>query len=193
MSIIQNQTKRAWLKILCAPRYTSSHPHNPLAAIYSITKQTNQNQGGGGGQPGAQQLRTGRYEDEINRTQNMKNGSYTIFFISTFSLLLCFTFFLSLPVSILSSLWLVLSPCPGENKHALSPTGDYFFELDERAVVPGYPKLIYDKWGIRGPIDAAFTRINCQGKTYIFKVGYHLSHHSQHCHSILHLPHHSQH
>ncbi|NP_001117903.1 vitronectin b precursor [Oncorhynchus mykiss] len=47
--------------------------------------------------------------------------------------------------------------------------GDYFFELDERAVVPGYPKLIYDKWGIRGPIDAAFTRINCQGKTYIFK------------------------
>ncbi|KAJ8280962.1 hypothetical protein GJAV_G00061530, partial [Gymnothorax javanicus] len=47
--------------------------------------------------------------------------------------------------------------------------GDYFFELDEKAVLPGYPKLIKDVWGIPGPIDAAFTRINCQGKTYIFK------------------------
>ncbi|XP_010897955.2 vitronectin b [Esox lucius] len=47
--------------------------------------------------------------------------------------------------------------------------GDYFFEMDEKAVVPGYPKLIQDVWGIRGPIDAAFTRINCEGKTYIFK------------------------
>ncbi|KAM4620962.1 vitronectin b [Polymixia lowei] len=47
--------------------------------------------------------------------------------------------------------------------------GDYFFELDERAVLPGYPKLIKDVWGISGPIDAAFTRINCQGKTYLFK------------------------
>ncbi len=36
--------------------------------------------------------------------------------------------------------------------------------------MPGYPKLIKDVWGISGPIDAAFTRINCQGKTYIFKV-----------------------
>ncbi|XP_056303114.1 vitronectin b [Danio aesculapii] len=47
--------------------------------------------------------------------------------------------------------------------------GDYFFELDDRSVMPGYPKLIKDVWGINGPIDAAFTRINCQGKTYIFK------------------------
>ncbi|KAI1902872.1 hypothetical protein AGOR_G00020770 [Albula goreensis] len=47
--------------------------------------------------------------------------------------------------------------------------GEYFFELDERAVMPGYPKLIKDVWGISGPIDAAFTRINCQGKTYFFK------------------------
>ncbi|XP_056612828.1 vitronectin a isoform X2 [Triplophysa dalaica] len=47
--------------------------------------------------------------------------------------------------------------------------GKYFFELDERSVLPGYPKLIQDVWGIEGPIDAAFTRINCQGKTYIFK------------------------
>ncbi|KAM9732655.1 vitronectin a isoform 1-T1 [Menidia menidia] len=47
--------------------------------------------------------------------------------------------------------------------------GDYFFELDQKSVLPGYPKLIKDVWGIRGPIDAAFTRMNCQGKTYIFK------------------------
>ncbi|XP_051537464.1 vitronectin-like isoform X2 [Myxocyprinus asiaticus] len=47
--------------------------------------------------------------------------------------------------------------------------GDYFFELDDQSVMPGYPKLIKDVWGISGPIDAAFTRINCQGKTYIFK------------------------
>ncbi|XP_056140859.1 vitronectin b isoform X2 [Lampris incognitus] len=47
--------------------------------------------------------------------------------------------------------------------------GHYFFELDEKAVLPGYPKRIEDVWGISGPIDAAFTRINCQGKTYIFK------------------------
>ncbi|XP_042547047.1 vitronectin [Dipodomys spectabilis] len=47
--------------------------------------------------------------------------------------------------------------------------GQYCYELDETAVRPGYPKLIRDVWGIDGPIDAAFTRINCQGKTYIFK------------------------
>ncbi|TRY95365.1 hypothetical protein DNTS_035704 [Danionella cerebrum] len=47
--------------------------------------------------------------------------------------------------------------------------GKYLFELDDRSVLPGYPKLIEDVWGIKGPIDAAFTRINCQGKTYIFK------------------------
>ncbi|KAJ8266736.1 hypothetical protein GJAV_G00134120 [Gymnothorax javanicus] len=47
--------------------------------------------------------------------------------------------------------------------------GEYFFELDEKSVLPGYPKLIKDVWGMPGPIDAAFTRINCQGKTYIFK------------------------
>ncbi|XP_042636408.1 vitronectin [Orycteropus afer afer] len=47
--------------------------------------------------------------------------------------------------------------------------GLYCYELDEKAVMPGYPKLIRDVWGIEGPIDAAFTRINCQGKTYLFK------------------------
>lgn len=47
--------------------------------------------------------------------------------------------------------------------------GEYFFELDDKSVLPGYPKLIQDVWGISGPIDAAFTRINCEGKSYIFK------------------------
>ncbi|KAM6933109.1 vitronectin a [Xenentodon cancila] len=47
--------------------------------------------------------------------------------------------------------------------------GEYFFELDQKSVLPGYPKLIKDVWGISGPIDAAFTRINCQGKIYMFK------------------------
>ncbi|XP_076137784.1 vitronectin a [Alosa pseudoharengus] len=47
--------------------------------------------------------------------------------------------------------------------------GIYFFGLDDKSVLPGYPRLIKDVWGISGPIDAAFTRINCQGKTYFFK------------------------
>ncbi|NXO53963.1 VTNC protein, partial [Aramus guarauna] len=47
--------------------------------------------------------------------------------------------------------------------------GKYFYELDKTSVRPGYPKLISDVWGIEGPIDAAFTRVNCQGKTYLFK------------------------
>lgn len=53
---------------------------------------------------------------------------------------------------------------------AFCTLGQYCYELDEEAVRPGYPKLIRDVWGVEGPIDAAFTRINCQGKTYLFKV-----------------------
>ncbi|XP_056414710.1 vitronectin isoform X2 [Hyla sarda] len=47
--------------------------------------------------------------------------------------------------------------------------GKYFYELDDKRALDGYPKLIKDVWGIEGPIDAAFTRLNCEGKTYIFK------------------------
>ncbi|XP_053131307.1 vitronectin isoform X2 [Hemicordylus capensis] len=47
--------------------------------------------------------------------------------------------------------------------------GRHFYELDEKSARPGYPKLIEEVWGIPGPIDAAFTRINCQGKTYLFQ------------------------
>ncbi|CAH2219973.1 Vitronectin [Pelobates cultripes] len=47
--------------------------------------------------------------------------------------------------------------------------GKYFYELNDSKALEGYPKRIKDVWGIEGPIDAAFTRINCQGKTYIFK------------------------
>lgn len=59
------------------------------------------------------------------------------------------------------------------DSHIFFLPGEYFFELDQKSVLPGYPKLIKDVWGISGPIDAAFTRYNCQGKTYIFKVGTH--------------------
>uniref|UniRef100_A0A4W3ILY7 Vitronectin n=1 Tax=Callorhinchus milii TaxID=7868 RepID=A0A4W3ILY7_CALMI len=47
--------------------------------------------------------------------------------------------------------------------------GDYFYELDSYSFREGYPKRISDVWGIPGPIDTAFTRLNCEGKTYIFK------------------------
>ncbi|KAG8590154.1 hypothetical protein GDO81_006656, partial [Engystomops pustulosus] len=47
--------------------------------------------------------------------------------------------------------------------------GKYFYELNDKRALDGYPKLIKDVWGIEGPIDAAFTRLNCQGKTYLFK------------------------
>ncbi|XP_059827416.1 vitronectin-like [Hypanus sabinus] len=47
--------------------------------------------------------------------------------------------------------------------------GKYFYELTNKGVADGYPKLIHDVWGVHGPIDAAFTRINCEGKTYLFK------------------------
>ncbi|KAM4699942.1 vitronectin isoform 2-T2 [Discoglossus pictus] len=47
--------------------------------------------------------------------------------------------------------------------------GRHYYELDENSALDGYPRLIKDLWGIEGPIDAAFTRMNCQGKTYLFK------------------------
>ncbi|MEQ2163274.1 hypothetical protein GOODEAATRI_028478, partial [Goodea atripinnis] len=59
--------------------------------------------------------------------------------------------------------------CCSDYEAVCGMTREYFFELDQKSVLPGYPKLIRDVWGISGPIDAAFTRINCQGKTYILK------------------------
>uniref|UniRef100_A0A3Q3LC27 Proteoglycan 4b n=1 Tax=Mastacembelus armatus TaxID=205130 RepID=A0A3Q3LC27_9TELE len=46
--------------------------------------------------------------------------------------------------------------------------GHYFWFLD-RNRVPGPPRGITQVWGVPSPIDTAFTRCNCQGKTYIFK------------------------
>lgn len=67
--------------------------------------------------------------------------------------------------------WRVENSCPHRLiKKIAFLQGQYFFELDDKAILPGYPKLIQDVWGIPGPIDAAFTRINCNGKSYIFKV-----------------------
>lgn len=60
---------------------------------------------------------------------------------------------------------------PALTLQLLSPhAGKYFYELDEKSARPGYPKLIRDVWGLEGPIDAAFTRVNCEGKTYFFQV-----------------------
>ncbi|GLD46551.1 vitronectin-like isoform X2 [Lates japonicus] len=35
--------------------------------------------------------------------------------------------------------------------------GEYFFELDDKSILPGYPKLIQDVWGIEGPIGMCVT------------------------------------
>ncbi|XP_034386062.1 proteoglycan 4b isoform X2 [Cyclopterus lumpus] len=46
--------------------------------------------------------------------------------------------------------------------------GHYFWLLD-KYMVPGPARGITQVWGVPSPIDTAFTRCNCQGKTYIFK------------------------
>ncbi|XP_068446243.1 proteoglycan 4b [Clinocottus analis] len=46
--------------------------------------------------------------------------------------------------------------------------GHYFWFLD-KFMVPGPARGITQEWGVPSPIDTAFTRCNCQGKTYIFK------------------------
>ncbi|CAG5872581.1 unnamed protein product [Menidia menidia] len=70
------------------------------------------------------------------------------------------------------------APCSGQpfdaflqlkNGSIYAFRGEYFFELDEKSILPGYPKRIQDVWGISGPVSAAFTRVNCQGKSYIFQ------------------------
>uniref|UniRef100_G3NX82 Proteoglycan 4b n=1 Tax=Gasterosteus aculeatus TaxID=69293 RepID=G3NX82_GASAC len=47
--------------------------------------------------------------------------------------------------------------------------GHYFWSLD-KYMVPSPARVITQVWGVPSPIDTAFTRCNCQGKTYIFKV-----------------------
>ncbi|KAM3619210.1 uncharacterized protein V6R79_004682 [Siganus canaliculatus] len=46
--------------------------------------------------------------------------------------------------------------------------GHYFWFLD-RNRVPGPARPVTEVWGVPSPIDTAFTRCNCQGKTYILK------------------------
>ncbi|XP_061634915.1 proteoglycan 4b isoform X2 [Phyllopteryx taeniolatus] len=46
--------------------------------------------------------------------------------------------------------------------------GHYFWFLDINRV-PGPARDITQGWGVPSPIDTAFTRCNCQGKTYILK------------------------
>lgn len=47
--------------------------------------------------------------------------------------------------------------------------GHYFWVLDKNKV-PGAAQSITQTWGVPSPIDTVFTRCNCEGKTYIFKV-----------------------
>ncbi|KAL4635950.1 proteoglycan 4-like isoform X1 [Arapaima gigas] len=46
--------------------------------------------------------------------------------------------------------------------------GDFFWLLDV-SWAPSPARRIGEVWGVPSPIDAIFTRSNCQGKTYIFK------------------------
>lgn len=48
-------------------------------------------------------------------------------------------------------------------------SGHYFWVLDKNKL-PGPAQSITQAWGVPSPIDTVFTRCNCQGKTYIFKV-----------------------
>ena len=48
-------------------------------------------------------------------------------------------------------------------------SGHFFWTLDSY-MVPGPAQGITQVWGVPSPIDTVFTRCNCQGKTYIFKV-----------------------
>ncbi|XP_030630582.1 proteoglycan 4a [Chanos chanos] len=47
--------------------------------------------------------------------------------------------------------------------------GHFFWLVDPRTKTPGPAQSIVDVLGIPSPIDTAFTRSNCQGKTYIIK------------------------
>uniref|UniRef100_UPI00358F3CDC vitronectin-like n=1 Tax=Myxine glutinosa TaxID=7769 RepID=UPI00358F3CDC len=51
--------------------------------------------------------------------------------------------------------------------------GEWYWEaVPGRGVLPGFPRRISHVWGIHPPISAAFTRLGCFPKTYIFKNGW---------------------
>ncbi|GCB68180.1 hypothetical protein scyTo_0008187 [Scyliorhinus torazame] len=47
--------------------------------------------------------------------------------------------------------------------------GHLFWTIDQNKQAIGNPGRISDVWGIPSPIDTAFTRCNCNGKTFFFK------------------------
>lgn len=60
--------------------------------------------------------------------------------------------------------------CPRPyNPHTPPFTGHYFWFLG-RNREPGPARGITQVWGVPSPVDTVFTRCNCHGKTYIFKV-----------------------
>lgn len=52
----------------------------------------------------------------------------------------------------------------------LSILGHFFWQLNPKTKRAGPARRITEELGIPSPIDTAFTRCNCQGKTYIIKV-----------------------
>lgn len=52
----------------------------------------------------------------------------------------------------------------------LSIPGHFFWLLNPKTRRAGPARRITEELGIPSPIDTAFTRCNCQGKTYIIKV-----------------------
>lgn len=53
----------------------------------------------------------------------------------------------------------------------LPPAGHYYWLLNGRTPPTTSPRRISVGWGIPSPIDAVFSRCNCDGKTFFIKVG----------------------
>lgn len=71
---------------------------------------------------------------------------------------------------------LLLSACPSVGPHAFHRVssrraGHYYWLLNGRSRPTTSPRRISDGWGIPSPIDAVFSRCNCDGKTFFIKVG----------------------
>ncbi|KAG6933789.1 proteoglycan 4, partial [Chelydra serpentina] len=47
--------------------------------------------------------------------------------------------------------------------------GHYYWLLDSSRQPTASPRKITEGWGIPSPIDTAFSRCNCDGKTFFFK------------------------
>jgi len=62
-------------------------------------------------------------------------------------------------------------PSPGSSPPLPRRAGHYYWLLNGRSPPTTSPRRIRDGWGIPSPIDAVFSRCNCDGKTFFVKVG----------------------